>query len=250
MPCGVREMIEVTDLKRFYRMGNVEVAALKGVSVSIQKGEFVGIMGPSGSGKSTLLHQLGLLDIPSSGTIWLDGTDVSRLTDEERTRFRLMHLGYVFQDYALVSELTVMENVAIPAITQGRPLPECYAMATEVLMKVGLEKRLDHLVYELSGGEQQRVSIARALVNKPAIIFADEPCANLDTENSRTVLDLFRTVNRDLGQTVVMVSHEPWHMEYFDRIIFIRDGVLDAERMGREGKQTGRDVGGGAGTTG
>lgn len=228
-------MIEVTDLKKIYLLGSVEVAALRGVSLSIQKGEFVGIMGPSGSGKSTLLHQLGLLDTPSSGSILINGTDVSRLTDEERTRFRLMHLGYVFQDYALVSELTVQENVAIPAIMQGRPLADCYADAALMLDKVGLRKRLDHLVHELSGGEQQRVSIARALVNKPAIVFADEPCANLDTENSRTVLDLFRAVNRDLKQTVVMVSHEPWHMEYFDRIIFIRDGLLDMERIIREG---------------
>ena len=236
-------MIEVTDLKKIYLLGAVEVAALRGVSLSIQKGEFVGIMGPSGSGKSTLLHQLGLLDTPSSGKILISGTDVSRLDDEARTRFRLLHLGYVFQDYALVSELTVKENVAIPAIMQGRSLNECYAAATAVLEKVSLHKRLDHLVYELSGGEQQRVSIARALVNRPAIVFADEPCANLDTENSRTVLELFRAVNRDLGQTVVMVSHEPWHMEYFDRIIFIRDGLLDTERILREGKQNGLTVG-------
>jgi putative ABC transport system ATP-binding protein len=232
-------MIEVEDLKKIYKMGLVEVAALKGVSVQIGKGEFVGIMGPSGSGKSTLLHQLGLLDTPTNGRILLDGTDVTRLSDEARTRFRLMHLGYVFQDYALVSELTVKENVAIPAIAQGRPLSECYAAATEMLEKVGLHQRLDHLVYELSGGEQQRVSIARALVNHPAIVFADEPCANLDTENSRTVLELFRSVNRDLGQTIVMVSHEPWHQEYFDRIIFIRDGTLDEERVVREGKGAG-----------
>jgi len=230
-------MIEVTDLKKIYLLGAVEVAALRGVSLSIQKGEFVGIMGPSGSGKSTLLHQLGLLDTPSSGKILISGTDVAQLDDEARTRFRLLHLGYVFQDYALVSELTVKENVAIPTIMQGKPLPECYAAAARVLKKVGLGKRLDHLVYELSGGEQQRVSIARALVNTPSIVFADEPCANLDTENSRTVLELFRAVNRDLGQTVVMVSHEPWHMEYFDRIIFIRDGLLDTERILREGQQ-------------
>ena len=224
-------MIEVTDLKKIYQLGLVEVAALKGVSFSIQKGEFVGIMGPSGSGKSTLLHQMGLLDKPSGGSIRIDGTAVSQLDDEARTRFRLMHLGYVFQDYALVSELNVMENVAIPAIMQGRPLPECYAAATRVLEKVGLGKRLDHLVFELSGGEQQRVSIARALINTPSIIFADEPCANLDTENSRIVLEHFRAVNRELKQTIVMVSHESWHLEYFDRIIFIRDGLLDAGRM-------------------
>ena len=229
-------MIEVTGLTKIYNLGLVEVAALKGVSVKIEKGEFVGIMGPSGSGKSTLLHQLGLLDTPTSGRILLNGTDVSLLDDEARTRFRLLHLGYVFQDYALVSELTVMENVAIPAITQGKPFDECYAAATAMLEKVGLQNRLHHLVHELSGGEQQRVSIARALVNNPAIIFADEPCANLDTENSRTVLELFRGVNRDIGQTVVMVSHEPWHMKYFDRIIFFRDGMLDTGRIEREGR--------------
>jgi putative ABC transport system ATP-binding protein len=234
-------MIEVTELKKIYLLGQVEVAALKGVSLTIKKGEFIGIMGPSGSGKSTLLHQLGLLDTPSAGHIRIDGTDVSQLDDEERTLFRLLHLGYVFQDYALVSELNVMENVAIPAIMQGKPLPECYAAATRVLAKVGLEKRLDHLVYELSGGEQQRVSIARALVNTPSILFADEPCANLDTENSRTVLELFRAVNRELEQTIVMVSHEQWHMGYFDRIIFIRDGVLDEERLQQEGS-TGQNV--------
>jgi len=230
-------MIEVSGLKKIYLLGKVEVAALRGVSLSIQKGEFVGIMGPSGSGKSTILHQLGLLDTPSGGHIMIDGTDVSQLDDEARTRFRLMHLGYVFQDYALVSELTVMENVAIPAIMQGKPLAKSYAAAIRVLEKVGLGKRLDHLVFELSGGEQQRVSIARALVNTPSIVFADEPCANLDTENSRTVLELFRTVNRELKQTIVMVSHEPWHMEYFDRIIFIRDGVLDRERIQQEERE-------------
>jgi len=236
-------MIEVSDLKKIYLLGKVEVAALRGVSLTIKKGEFVGIMGPSGSGKSTLLHQLGLLDKPTAGHIRIDGTDVSQLNDEERTIFRLLHLGYVFQDYALVSELNVMENVAIPAIMQGKPLPECYAEATRVLEKVGLGKRLDHLVYELSGGEQQRVSIARALVNTPSILFADEPCANLDTENSRTVLELFRAVNRELEQTIVMVSHEQSHMQYFDRIYFLRDGVLDRERMEKEGNGTGKPRG-------
>ena len=230
-------MIEVTDLKKIYRLGLVEVAALKGVSISIQKGEFVGIMGPSGSGKSTLLHQMGLLDKPSGGSIRINGMDSSELDDEARTRFRLMNLGYVFQDYALVSELNVMENVAIPAIMQGRPMPECYAAATRMLEKVGLGKRLDHLVFELSGGEQQRVSIARALVNTPSIVFADEPCANLDTENSRIVLEHFRAVNRELQQTIVMVSHESWHLEYFNRVIYLQDGLLDEERMQRESAQ-------------
>ena len=229
-------MIEVVDIKKIYRLGKVEVRALQGVSLSVSDGEFVGIMGPSGSGKSTLLHQMALLDTPTSGEIRLSGTNVSALDDDARTLFRLMHLGYVFQDYALVTELTVLENVAIPAIARGIPEQECYAAATKVLVQVGLGERLNHLVHELSGGEQQRVSIARALVNKPAIVFADEPCANLDTENSRVILELFRSLNRDTGQTIVMVSHEQWHMEYFDRIIFIRDGLLDKERMEREGR--------------
>jgi len=229
-------MIEITDLKKIYRLGLVEVPALRGVSLNVNKGEFVGIMGPSGSGKSTLLHQMGLLDSPTSGELRIAGTDTSKLDDEARTLFRLRHLGYVFQDYALVTELSVLENVAIPAIAQGKPLTECYALAKKMLEKVGLEKRLDHNVFEISGGEQQRVSIARALVNSPAIVFADEPCANLDTENSRIILELFRSLNRESGQTIVMVSHEPWHMEFFDRIIFIRDGQLDVERIAKEGK--------------
>ncbi len=220
-------MIEVQNLKKTYQMGTVTVGALKGVSLLIEKGAFVGIMGPSGSGKSTLLHLLGLLDRPTSGSIRLMNTDVTCLSEEERTEFRLRNLGYVFQDYALVSELNVLENVAIPMITRGRPYEECYTAARDVLEKVDLLNRQDHLVYELSGGEQQRVSIARALVNRPAIMYADEPCANLDTENSRTILGLFRSVNRNLGQTIVMVSHEPWHREYFDRIIQIRDGMIE-----------------------
>ncbi len=220
-------MIEAENLKRIYHLGAVTVEALGGVSITISQGECVGIMGPSGSGKSTLLHQLALLDRPTSGLIRLQGTDVTRLSDEERTWFRLMHLGYVFQDYALVTELNVLENVAIPMITRGEPYDDCYTAARDVLEKVDLIRRQDHLVCELSGGEQQRVSIARALVNRPAIIYADEPCANLDTANSRMILELFRTLNQSLGQTIVMVSHEPWHQEYFDRVIFLRDGRLE-----------------------
>jgi putative ABC transport system ATP-binding protein len=220
-------MIEITDLRKIYQMGNVEVRALDGVTLNIEKGEFLGIMGPSGSGKTTLLHMLGLLDKPTSGKIVIDGMDLSRLTDFEKTMFRLYKLGYIFQDYALVPDLTVMENVSLPAmLRKDRTEEQCKKDSFEILQKIGLCDRRDHLPRELSGGQQQRVSLARAMVNKPDILFADEPCANLDTENSRVVLDLFREINEGMQQTIVMVSHEDWHKEYFHRIIRLKDGKI------------------------
>jgi putative ABC transport system ATP-binding protein len=220
-------MIEITDLRKIYRMGNVEVRALDGVTLDIEKGEFLGIMGPSGSGKTTLLHMLGLLDTPTSGKIVIDGMDLSRLTDYEKTMFRLYKLGYIFQDYALVPDLTVMENVSLPAmLRKDRNEEQCKKDSFEILQKIGLCDRRDHLPRELSGGQQQRVSLARAMVNKPDILFADEPCANLDTENSQIVLDLFREINEGMQQTIVMVSHEDWHKDYFHRIIRLRDGKI------------------------
>lgn len=220
-------MIEIEDLRKTYHMGNVEVKALDGVTLDIAKGEFLGIMGASGSGKTTLLHMLGLLDLPTSGRICIDGTDVSTLSDYEKTMFRLYKLGYVFQDYALVPELTVMENVTLPAMLRKDRTEEQYLAAShDILRKIGLCDRKDHLPSELSGGQQQRVSIARAIVNKPDILFADEPCANLDTENSRMVLDLFREINEEMQQTIVMVSHEDWHKDYFHRIIRLKDGRI------------------------
>jgi putative ABC transport system ATP-binding protein len=220
-------MIAITDLQRYYHMGNVEVRALDGVTLDIEKGEFVGIMGASGSGKTTLLHLLGLLDYPTSGRIVIDGTDLSTLTDYERTMFRLYKLGYIFQDYALVPDLTVMENVSLPAmLRKDRTDEQVRKDSHSLLEKIGLCDRRDHLPRELSGGQQQRVSIARAMVNKPDILFADEPCANLDTENSRMVLDLIHEINEEMQQTIVMVSHEDWHKEYFHRIIRLKDGKV------------------------
>jgi len=220
-------MIEITDLRKIYHMGNVEVKALDGVTLTIEKGEFLGIMGPSGSGKSTLLHMLGLLDIPTSGKILIDGMDISRFTDFEKTMFRLYKLGYVFQDYALVPDLTVMENVSLPAMLRNdRTEEQTKKDSFSILQKIGLCDRREHLPRELSGGQQQRVSVARAMVNKPDILFADEPCANLDTENSRMVLDLFHEINESMHQTIVMVSHEDWHKEYFHRVVRMRDGRI------------------------
>jgi len=220
-------MIEISELRKTYHMGNVEVKALDGVTLTIEKGEFLGIMGPSGSGKTTLLHMLGLLDLPTSGKIVIDGLDILKLTDYEKTMFRLYKLGYVFQDYALVPDLTVMENVSLTAmLRKDRTEEQLKKDSFEILQKIGLCDRRDHLPRELSGGQQQRVSLARAMVNKPDILFADEPCANLDTENSRIVLDLFKEINESMRQTIVMVSHEDWHKDYFHRVIRLSDGKI------------------------
>jgi putative ABC transport system ATP-binding protein len=231
-------MIEINDLRKIYRMGNVEVRALDGVTLDIAKGEFLGIMGPSGSGKTTLLHMLGLLDEPTSGKIVIEGTDLGKLTDYEKTMFRLYKLGYVFQDYALVPDLTVMENVSLPAmLRKDRSEDQFIKDSDDILQKIGLFDRRDHLPRELSGGQQQRVSLARAMVNKPDILFADEPCANLDTENSRIVLDLFREINESMHQTIVMVSHEDWHKDYFHRIIRLRDGRIVSDGINGSSKK-------------
>ncbi len=222
-------MIRVEGLRKSYRMGAVEVRALDGVTLEVRPGEFVGITGPSGSGKSTLLHLVGLLDEPSGGSISIRGTDVLALSDDERTLFRLTRIGYIFQDYALVPDLTALENVVLPTLALGTPEREGVARATDLLRRVGLEERTDHLPAELSGGEQQRIAIARALVNAPALLLADEPCANLDSRASTMVLDLIAQVNRELGQTVLMVSHEEAHRRYFGREVRLYDGRLAEE---------------------
>src|SRR5512137_775375 len=225
-------MIEITDLRKIYHMGTVEVRALDGVTLNIEKGEFLGIMGASGSGKTTLLHLVGLLDLPTSGRITVDGLDVLALSDYEKTMFRLYKLGYVFQDYALVPDLTVMENVSLPAmLRKDRSEEQVKKDSIGILQRIGLCDRRDHLPRELSGGQQQRVSIARAMVNRPEILFADEPCANLDSENSKMVLELFHEINEEMKQTIIMVSHEDWHKEYFHRIVRLKDGkVLSDEK--------------------
>lgn len=224
-------IIKAEHLERVYDNGKVKTIALKDISLEIKEGEFVAIMGPSGSGKSTILHQLGLLDIPTNGKLFIDGEDVINLSEEERTRFRLEKLGYVFQSYNLIPELTAIENVYLTAMALGKPKEEYIKDALDVLKKVGLENREYHYPSELSGGQQQRVSIARAILNKPKILFADEPTANLDRDSSDIVVDLFRKLNKEYGQTIVMVTHELEEGKKADRIIWIRDGLLDKEKM-------------------
>jgi len=219
-------MIQVTDLVKTYPT-KVPTRALRGVSFDIKSGEFVSLMGRSGSGKSTLLHQLGLIDTPTSGNVMIDGVDVLALPDAARTRFRLQHLGYIFQEYALIAEFTALENVLLPAMAlEGNHDRE---HAVGLLELVGLGDRLDHYPNELSGGEQQRVAIARALVNKPKVLFADEPTANLDSISAKTVLELFKRLNDDLKQTILMITHEPEDKKYVDRVIWLKDGLQVSE---------------------
>lgn len=220
-------IIEVKNLKKTYQ-GRVPTHALKSINFGVKKGEFIALMGRSGSGKSTLLHQLGLLDSPSSGDIIIAGKSVVSLSEREKAQFRLKKLGYVFQSYALLPELTALESVYLPLMLLGYKKKDYIKKATDILDRVGLGDRLDHLPKEMSGGEQQRVAIARALVNEPLILFADEPTANLDTESSVVILKLFRELNQKIGQTIIMVTHEPDDKKYVDRVIYLKDGIIQA----------------------
>ena len=219
-------MIKVKNLKKIYDMGTLKVKALDGVSMDIKKREFIALMGFSGSGKSTFLHQVGLLDTPTSGSIIINNVDVLELSEKQKTLFRLNQLGYVFQEYAILGELTALENVYLPLLMIGKNKQDCITSAKEVLEKVGLGDRMDHFQKELSGGQQQRVAIARALVNKPKILFADEPTANLDSTSSIQILELFKELNKKYGQTIVMVTHEDFHKKYVDRVIYLKDGQV------------------------
>jgi len=219
-------IIEVRDLVRTYPTA-VPTLALRGVSFDVGKGEFLAIMGRSGSGKSTLMHQLGLLDTPTSGSITIGGTDILALNEKQKTRYRLEKMGHVFQEYALIAELTALENVYLPALALEGDHDEEHAK--QLLGVVGLGDRFDHLPHELSGGEQQRVAIARALINEPDVVFADEPTANLDSESAAVVLELFKQLNKDLGQTIIMITHEPDDKVYVDRVIYLSDGLLAKE---------------------
>lgn len=221
-------MITVKNLQKVYGQGSSATHALRGVDIEVRPGEFVAVMGRSGSGKSTLLHILGLLDRPTDGTVLFEGKDVLKLSEGERTRFRLEELGYVFQEYSLLGEMTILENVYLPALCLGRE-NNYKKRAVEMLETVGLGERLKHYPSEVSGGEQQRAAVARALINRPKILFADEPTASLDMASARVVLELFRRLNKDLKQTIVMVTHEPEDEKYVDRVIWLKDGLVEKE---------------------
>ena len=229
-------IIEAKNIIKSFPSGDSELVVLKGVNFQVEKGEFISITGRSGSGKSTLMYQLGLLDHPTSGSIMIDGKEVTNLPNQERTQLRLQELGYVFQDYALIPELTAMENVLIPLLMLGYDPKVAEEKAKRSLERIGLGHRLYNQPNQLSGGEQQRVSIARAVSHEPKIIFADEPTANLDTETSRVVLDHFLELNRE-GQTIVMVTHEPEYAEMTHRTIVLSDGQIVGDEKNAQRKK-------------
>jgi putative ABC transport system ATP-binding protein len=216
-------MIEIRDLQKTYRVGEIDVHALRGVNLSVGRGEFVAIVGPSGSGKSTLFHILGGLTPPTSGSIHIDGRDLLGMTEAERTNLRKTGVGFVFQKYNLLPTLTAADNIEIARDIAHRKGP-LDPQFDEILGLLGLKGRLHHKPRALSGGEQQRVAIARAIVNHPALLLADEPTGNLDTTNSEAVLGLLRDLNKRLGQTILMITHNPEAAAYADRIVKMRDG--------------------------
>jgi len=230
-------LIEVRGVHRVYGTGDAEVRALDGVDLDIQAGEFVTFMGPSGSGKSTMLNSLGCLDVPTHGSVRIDGQQVSGLDRTERAIVRRDRLGFVFQGFNLLARSTAVENVELPLVYQRVGASERRRRALEALSSVGLADRADHLPSQLSGGQQQRVAIARAIVTEPRILLADEPTGNLDTRMSHDVMKLLRRLNQDRGITILMVSHEPEMAVYSDRIVHFRDGRVEREERLAAGGQ-------------
>ncbi len=223
------KIIEAHNIIRTFGEGNLITKVLKGIDIEIEAGEFVAIMGKSGAGKSTLMYQLSVLDHPTEGTILIDGVNVAELSEHDQTNFRLNTLGYIFQDYALVPDLSSRENIMIPLLMSNMTWEEAKTIADASLIEVGLQGKNNNLPAQLSGGEQQRVSVARAIAGKPKIIFADEPTANLDSVSGSAIIDLLGELNKN-GQTIVMVTHENDYIKYCNRIIQIEDGKVVEEK--------------------
>ncbi len=223
-------VIQLRDITRHYTMGSELVRALEGVSVVIRRNEYSAIMGPSGSGKSTLMNLIGCLDTPTSGEYWLNGQEVSRMSDDALARVRNKEIGFVFQTFNLLPRATALQNVELPLVYGGMPTRERRDRARQALDRVGLGNRMDHRPNELSGGQRQRVAIARALVNQPSILLADEPTGNLDSTTSEEIMRVFALLH-DEGQTVIMVTHEPDIAEHAARVITLRDGEVETDTI-------------------
>lgn len=221
-------IIQITNIKRDFPLGNEIVHVLKGIDLTINKGEYVALMGPSGSGKSTLMNLLGCLDTPTSGEYILNGKKVSEMQDDELASIRNKEIGFVFQTFNLMPRTTALDNVALPMVYAGKSKAERNARATEVLTQVALDDRMDHKPNQLSGGQRQRVAVARALVNSPSIILADEPTGNLDSKTSVEIMALFDAIHAK-GNTVILVTHEEDIAEHAHRIIRLRDGVIESD---------------------
>ncbi|MGH7973307.1 MAG: ABC transporter ATP-binding protein [Limisphaerales bacterium] len=223
-----KAIVQFDSVQKRYQMGPVTVEALRGVSFQVNEGDYISIMGPSGCGKSTLLNLLGCLDRPSSGRYLLGGEDVSKMEDDALSSIRGTRLGFIFQSYNLIQQLTVLENIEVPLYYQGRPEAESRALARKFAERVGLENRLDHKPFELSGGQQQRVAIARALVNEPLVLLADEPTGNLDSASGAEILKLFDELNEQ-GKTLIMVTHDTNVSMRASRAIRLRDGQIESD---------------------
>lgn len=223
------KILEVTNLCKTYGKGDTMVKALDNVSFSVEKGEFVAIIGPSGSGKSTLLHILGGVDVPTKGSVVINQTDISNLDETALAIFRRRQIGLIYQFYNLIPILTVQENLTLPLLLDGRKPDE--KQISTLVKRLGLENRLDHLPNQLSGGQQQRVSIGRALVNNPALMLADEPTGNLDSKNSKEIISLLRQFNKDFNQTVIIITHDEKIANSADRVITIEDGKITGDEV-------------------
>ena len=219
-------MIKITNLEKVYRTDEVETVALNKLTLEVKEGEFVAVMGPSGCGKSTLLNIVGLLDDPDSGSFMFNGIEVAKFNERKRAELRKRNIGFVFQSFNLIDELTVFENVELPLIYTGVKSADRKKRVEEVLDKVQIMHRRNHYPQQLSGGQQQRVAVARAVVNNPKLILADEPTGNLDTQNSEIVLSMLSRLHKELGQTIVMITHNPEAAAYSSRVVHMRDGVI------------------------
>ena len=220
--------IQTKNLRKTFIDGTKETEVLKGIDIGIKQGDFVSITGASGAGKSTFLYQLGLLDVPSDGTVYVNGTDSSELSIRKKTYYRLNNFGFIFQDYALMPELYAWENIALPVLMRGFPKNEAKKLAIDILDTLGMKDRFDHLPSQLSGGENQRVSIGRAIVHNPLVLFADEPTANLDSERSRQIIDVLHNLHKN-GQTIIMVTHELEYADEASRRIIMKDGIIESD---------------------